>query len=170
MGASGDSVGAAEIRCGWAPGLLGWAVGAQARHYAEHWGFGAAFEAKLAAEAGAFLARRAPPGAEIFWAANEGGFLATLTVDSGEPREGMAHLRWVFAEARARGRGLGRRLLARGIGAAREAGAAGLWLETFAGLDAARRLYEAAGFRLAHAAEGEGWGSRVVEQRFELRF
>ena len=41
-----------------------------------------------------------------------------------------------------------------------------LW--TFAGLDAARRLYERAGFRLAEERRGTQWGIEVTEQRFEL--
>jgi glycerol-3-phosphate dehydrogenase len=42
----------------------------------------------------------------------------------------------------------------------------GLW--TFDGLEAARHLYEKAGFRLAHQQRGTQWGIAVDEQRFEL--
>ena len=38
------------------------------------------------------------------------------------------------------------------------------------GLDAARRVYERAGFRMVGEAEGDTWGTRVREQRFELDF
>ena len=41
--------------------------------------------------------------------------------------------------------------------------------QTFKGLDAARHLYEAAGFKLAEESEGRQWGSVVVEQRFVRR-
>jgi RimJ/RimL family protein N-acetyltransferase len=40
-------------------------------------------------------------------------------------------------------------------------------LTTFAGLDAARALYERLGFRLVAEADGETWGTKVREQRFE---
>jgi len=40
-------------------------------------------------------------------------------------------------------------------------------LDTFAGLDAARALYERAGFRLVAEQAGETWGRVVTEQRFE---
>jgi hypothetical protein len=43
------------------------------------------------------------------------------------------------------------------------------YLWTFKGLDAARHLYEAAGFTLAEESEGRQWGSVVVEQRFVRR-
>jgi hypothetical protein len=42
-----------------------------------------------------------------------------------------------------------------------------IFLWTFAGLDAARHLYETFGFRLVSQQEGEQWGTRVTEQRFE---
>ena len=40
---------------------------------------------------------------------------------------------------------------------------------TFAGLDAARHLYERAGFVLCQESEGDHWGRTVMEQTFELR-
>ncbi|MFP3710951.1 MarR family transcriptional regulator, partial [Paraburkholderia sp. SIMBA_009] len=40
------------------------------------------------------------------------------------------------------------------------------YLWTFKGLDAARHLYESAGFVLTQEAEGTQWGGAVVEQRF----
>jgi RimJ/RimL family protein N-acetyltransferase len=44
-----------------------------------------------------------------------------------------------------------------------------VYLWTFEGLDAARHLYEKAGFRLAQQQRGRQWGTEVNEQRFELR-
>lgn len=44
-----------------------------------------------------------------------------------------------------------------------------VYLWTFEALDAARHLYEKAGFRLAHQQRGRQWGTEVNEQRFELR-
>ena len=54
--------------------------------------------------------------------------------------------------------------------AARSDGARGLYLWTFAGLEAARRVYEGVGFRLVREAPDETWGRTVTEQRWELRF
>ena len=42
-----------------------------------------------------------------------------------------------------------------------------LW--TFKGLDAARKLYEAAGFVLAEEWSGHQWGRVLTEQRFVRR-
>ena len=51
-----------------------------------------------------------------------------------------------------------------------EAGASGAYLDTFAGLDAAKAVYLAAGFRLVAEADGESWGVLLREQRYELDF
>ena len=66
--------------------------------------------------------------------------------------------------------GLGHRLLAKGLANLRAAGLLGAYLDTFAGLDAARRVYEKAGFRQISEAEGDTWGTPVREQRFILDF
>jgi hypothetical protein len=42
-------------------------------------------------------------------------------------------------------------------------------LTTFAGLGAARALYERAGFQLVDETEADQWQGGVVEQRFERR-
>jgi hypothetical protein len=41
-------------------------------------------------------------------------------------------------------------------------------LFTVRGLDSARKLYEAEGFRLAHESPGEGWAEGCVEQQWDL--
>ena len=64
--------------------------------------------------------------------------------------------------------GTGRRLLDEAVGFCRRSGRRRVELWTFAGLDAARRLYEQAGFRLAEERRGAQWGVEVTEQRFEL--
>ena len=46
-------------------------------------------------------------------------------------------------------------------------GTATLFSGRFPGLDAARHLYEAAGFHPVQQADGQQWGIRVVEQSFE---
>ncbi len=50
----------------------------------------------------------------------------------------------------------------------RHAGFRRVWLTTFAGLDAARHIYEKEGFHLLEEREDAHWGKTVPEQTFEL--
>jgi hypothetical protein len=43
-----------------------------------------------------------------------------------------------------------------------------IFLWTFEGLDAARRLYERHNFRLCETQEVDQWGQHIREQKFEL--
>lgn len=166
------AAGTAVLFEGWRPGVIGDVVSLHARYYARHWGFGPSFEAQIAG-AMAELVRRYDPRVDLLLsAADAERTIGSLTIDGGDPQrpEDLAHLRWFILDDASRGRGIGRRLLARGLEFARGSGRAGVYLWTFAGLDAARRLYDDAGFRLVHEAPGDTWGTRVTEQRFELRF
>ena len=158
-----------EITHGWSPGLVGEVVRAHAVYYARQWRFGAPFETKVAREMAEFVDRYSPDRDRIFRANRDGGFLGSLTIDGGDPalRPGEAHLRWFIVTDEARGLGLGRRLMGAATAFLDAAGYESCYLTTFAGLDAARRLYEASGFRLVHEAASTTWGTEVVEQRFE---
>ena len=158
------------IQRGWRPGLVGEVVRAHGSYYAREWNFGPFFEAKVAREMGEFLARLAPP--DLLLSAWDGEtFLGSLTLDATDPtlEPGQAHLRWFIMSDAARGRGLGRQLVQAGMDHLRANSFASCYLTTFAGLDAARRLYEQAGFTLTREEEAESWGTRVREQLFTWR-
>lgn len=72
-----------------------------------------------------------------------GGGFAQLSGAGGE----LCELRKMYFYPETRGLGLGRDLLAMILDRARAAGFRGCYLETLARMDAARRLYERAGFR-----------------------
>ncbi len=153
------------------PGDFGWLIGLHGRWYAENTGFDLTFEhtvARIVADVGP---RLAPPRVSMLVARDEEGPLSTLTVDADDPdMAGRGHIRIVITEPRARGLGLASRLLEEGLCILKLAGAPGAYLDTFAGLDAARRVYEKAGFRLMREEIGATWGVEVAEQRFELDF
>ncbi len=162
--------GTPALHRGWRSGLLGDVVALQARYYADAWGFGPFFEAKLAREMGAF-ASRYDPQRDLILSAHDGArTTGSITIDGGDPDapEGLLHLRWFILGDGERGRGVGRALLDESLSFARATRRPGVYLWTFAGLDAARRLYDAAGFRLAEEHVGATWGTRVTEQRFVL--
>ncbi len=153
------------------PGDLGWLIGLHGAWYAEHKGFDLTFEHTVAGIVANIAPRIAPPRVTILVARDAAGPLSTLTADADDPDTvGRGHIRIVITEPRAQGRGLAKRLLAMGLDNLRVAGAPGAYLDTFAGLDAARRVYDKAGFKLVSEADGDTWGTRVSEQRFELDF
>ena len=154
----------------WVPGLIGDIAALHARHYAASHGFGADFEAKVAREFGAFLARRDPVRDHLRAAIAEGRALGSIVVDGTEPGlpSGTAHLRWFILDGALRGSGLGRRLLTEALGHARAAGFVRMYLWTLAGLPAAERLYVEAGFVLAEEITGAQWGTPVTERRLIL--
>lgn len=164
------------ILAGYQPGVIGRCVEMHARYYARTAGFGAVFESTVAAGLGAFVPRldRADNG---LWVAVRGGeIVGTVAIDGedlngGEPGgEGRAaHLRWFIVDDGARGGGIGRRLLAEAVAFCDRRGFDETRLWTFRGLDAARRLYEQAGFALVQETPGRQWGAEVMEQRFHRR-
>ena len=158
-----------HITAGHTPGAIGRIAELHGIYYARHWNFGLFFEAKVAAELAAFL-QRFDEARDGFWTAQtddriEGG----IALDASRAAEDGAHLRWFIVSDAVRGGGIGRDLLAQAMRWCRERRYPKVFLWTFAGLDAARHLYEAEGFRLVKQQSGEQWGTRVEEQYFEWR-
>lgn len=154
------------IESGYRPGVIGRAVEMQARSYARLAGFGRFFESKLAAEMAAFARRLEKPCNRLWAARRAGKTVGTIAIDGEDLAEGRAHLRWFIVEEGLRGGGIGWRLLAEAVAFCDGCGFREIELWTFRGLDAARRLYEAAGFALAEESPGQQWGKEVIEQRF----
>lgn len=147
---------------GYRPGCLADIVGLHARYYARHWGFGLTFETKVAAELAAFLTGM-DAGRDLFLAAYEDDtVIGSIVVDvsGGGPRG--AHLRWFIVAAP--GSGLGKTMVERAMRFCDETGQEKTWLTTFAGLDAARALYERHGFRLVEETARDQWQGGVREQ------
>ena len=147
------------------PGALAAVIRLHAEYYSRHWSFGLPFEAKVAAQLGEFTLALPHPDARLFLAMDDADILGAIAID-GRTRDD-ARLRWFIVADHARG-GLGRRLLHAALDFARDRGFPRLTLGTFAGLDAARRLYEEAGFVLTHEAPAATWGVTVTEQVFTL--
>jgi GNAT superfamily N-acetyltransferase len=148
------------------PGALGTLVGLHGDWYARHWELGLSFEARVAAGLGEFALTLPDPDNRIFVALDGATVVGGVVIDGRERPH--ARLRWFIVAEGARG-GLGRRLLGAALEFCAARGFAEVWLLTFAGLDAARRLYEAHGFVLEHQAAGSTWGVELTEQRFRLR-
>jgi DNA-binding MarR family transcriptional regulator/GNAT superfamily N-acetyltransferase len=153
-----------QIVEGYQPGCIGDVASLHGRYYAAHSGFGAHFEKLVATGLAEFAESLPDPSKELWLVVDNGRTLASLAID-GNPKTRVAHLRWFIVDDSLRGSGIGRQLMTRAMAFVDERfDETYLW--TFKGLDAARHLYEAFGFRLAEEAEGTQWGKAVVEQRF----
>lgn len=150
------------------PGVDREVVRHHAEYYAHRWAFDARFEAQVSRELATFFEEFDASRDGFWWAARDGAFAGVVAVDGSRSGEGRARLRWFFVPEPFQGAGIGSRLLATALAFCRDREFPSVYLWTFAGLDAARALYERQGFRLAEEAEGNGWGPVITEQRFEL--
>lgn len=150
------------------PGALARLVEMHALYYARDWGFGAFFEARVAREAGEFAGALPRPDSRLWTARRDGRIVGSIAIDGRHAAREGAHLRWFIIDDASRGTGAGARLLDTALAFCRQQRFARVYLWTFAGLDAARRLYESRGFRLAEEQDAESWGVRVREQKFVL--
>jgi GNAT superfamily N-acetyltransferase len=157
-----------EIENGYIPGAIGRIVELHGAFYARRAGFGLYFESKVARELCEFL-ERYDEGRDGLWLALQDGRVeGSIAIDGTRAGTEGAHLRWFIVSDSLRGCGTGPRLLEKALDFCRARGYEKVYLWTFGGLDAARRLYERSGFRLTTGQRGAQWGIEVDEQRFEL--
>jgi GNAT superfamily N-acetyltransferase len=159
-----------SITEGYVPGCIGRVVQMHADFYSGANGFGLAFEAKVARELADFC-RGYTAGRDGLWlVVQEGRIEGSIAIDGtravGAGASDGAHLRWFITSDAVKGQGCGKALLQRALDFVDACGYRSTSLWTFAGLGAARHLYESHGFRLAHESPGDQWGSVVTEQRF----
>jgi DNA-binding MarR family transcriptional regulator len=155
-----------QIERGYRVGLLARTIEMHALHYSRAAGFGPAFEAIVAGGLAEFCGRLGRPGNEIWAAVEDGEIIGSVAIDAEDLGPGVAHLRWFIVEAGRRSRGVGKELLTRAVTFSTECGFSEIQLWTLAGLEDARRLYQASGFTCIEERPGEQWGARVLEQRF----
>jgi len=148
------------------PGDLGWVVHRHGAVYAREYGYDTQFEA-LVAEIVAHFVQRYDPKRERCWIAEQDGEVVG-SVFLVERSKTVAQLRLLLVEPTARGAGLGTRLVDECVRFARQAGYRTLMLWTQSELRAARRLYQAAGFRIVRKEKNHSFGKDLVSETWEL--
>ena len=150
---------------GFRTGAIARVVDLHAHFYARHADFGCFFEATVATEFSAFCLRLSKQN-RLWLAMRSETVVGSIAIDGDGLEKSTAHLRWFILDEAARGHGIGLRMLSTALAFCDRRGFAKTELWTLSGLDAARKLYEAAGFTIAEESEGRRWGKRVVEQRY----
>jgi N-acetylglutamate synthase-like GNAT family acetyltransferase len=147
-------------------GDYGWAVERHGVIYDAEFGWGPEFEGLVAELFGKF-ARKHDPKRERCWIAElDGERVGCVFLVGREPE--VAQLRCLLVEPKARGHGVGGKLVGACIEFARDAGYRRMMLWTNKGLDSARKIYEAAGFKLVEEQPHQDFGPELMGQSWEM--
>jgi DNA-binding MarR family transcriptional regulator/GNAT superfamily N-acetyltransferase len=148
------------------PGDMGFVIHRQAVLYHREYGWDESFEALVAEICAAFI-KNFDPRREHCWIAEIDGEIvgSVFLVNQSEK---VAKLRLLYVERKARGLGLGRTLVRECIRFARAAGYTTLTLWTNDVLRAARKIYQAEGFRLIEEEPHRSFGHDLVGQNWAL--
>jgi DNA-binding MarR family transcriptional regulator/GNAT superfamily N-acetyltransferase len=147
-------------------GDMGWVVSRHGSLYAEEYGWNEQFEGLVASVVAAFLSDHDPRRERCWIAERDGEPVGSVFLVQKSPT--VAQLRLLLVEPKARGLGIGSRLVEECVYFARSAGYHKVVLWTQSVLVAARRIYEQAGLGLVHSEAHHSFGHDLVEEDWEL--
>jgi len=148
------------------PGDMGWVVHRHGVLYAQEYGWDEHFEALVAQIVADFINNYQPARERCWIAEMDGAIIGTVFVV--QSSETVAKLRLLLVEPKARGLGLGTRLVEECIRFARRSGYQKLMLWTNSVLVEARHIYQKTGFTLVAQEEHYSFGKDLVGETWEL--
>ena len=148
------------------PGDMGWIVARHGSLYGEEYGWDERIEALTAEIVAAFVRNHDRKRERCWIAEREGENVGSVLLmrDSEE----VARLRLLLVEPKARGLGIGARLVEEALRFAREVRYRKVTLWTQSVLTAARRIYERMGFRLIQQEAHDTFGKELTGETWEL--
>lgn len=151
------------------PGDIGWVAGRHGELYWQEYGYDERFEALVAGIVAQFVQKLDPKHERCWIAEKDGERVGTVFLV--KKSKTVAKLRLLLVEPRARGLGIGKRLVSECVGFARQAGYKKVVLWTQSELHTARHLYEQAGFTRIAQKPHQSWGrTDLVAETWELQF
>ena len=148
------------------PGAIGRIAELHGKYYNNYWNFGLFFEAKVAIELSKLLIEDTSSQSGFWVASVKNKIIGGIAIDGGQRKKNEARLRFFIISPDFQGLGIGNLLMEKAISFCKDSGFREVYLTTFAGLDAAKYLYEKWGFKLIEEKEDTTWGVVVKEQLF----
>ncbi len=148
------------------PGDIGWVVQRHAELYATEFNWGGEFEAMVAEIAASFINNYDPKKEQCWIAEMDGERVGSVFLV--KVKEEIAKLRMLIVEPKARGLGIGARLVEECIRFARKSGYKKMTLWTNSNLHTARRIYQKAGFQLVQKNASQQFGKEWIEETWEM--
>ncbi len=153
---------------GYYPGVVGKITEIHAIYYHEHWGFDVSFETQVGRELSIFVSEF-DEDRDGFWVATANEkFVGSVAIDGHSVGTEGARLRWFIVDPEFQNAGLGQELISHAVEFCKNKKYPKVFLWTFEGLDAARRLYDRQNFRLSETHNVDQWGQHIKEHKFEL--
>src|SRR4051794_22950013 len=147
------------------PGDMGWVTSANATIYAQEYGWDITYEALVAKITAEFIENFDPKRERCWIAEMDGERVGSVFVVRKSDR--TAKLRLLIIDPRARGQGLGKRLVEECLRFAKDSGYTSMTLWTQSILTAARGIYARAGFTLVAQEPHHSFGADLIGETWE---
>ncbi|HEU5087253.1 MAG TPA: GNAT family N-acetyltransferase, partial [Roseiflexaceae bacterium] len=148
------------------PGDIGWVIHRHGVLYNQEYGWDETFEALVARVAADFIDNYDHRRERCWIAERHGEMVGSVFVT--RLSDELAKLRLLLVEPKARGLGIGTRLVDECVRFARQAGYRTMTLWTNENLTAARRIYANAGFKLAKVEPHHSFGHDLVGETWDI--